>query len=169
MSFHHVRSLKLRLNQHGFRLTYQRQVILQVFQALPPERWLDARSLHTILQNSKEYISLSAIYQTLAVLTSVEILDVSQTINSHRNYRLNLKPSNHLLICRHCQHTIDFTDEILAAIARDKLPFQDYHLLDCQLILYVLCPEAWQRHLTKSLTSCWTCDRPNQSAEEPGN
>lgn len=167
MSFHRVHSLKHQLNQQGFRLTHQRQVILYVFQALPPESWLDARSLHTILQNSKEYISLSTIYQTLAVMTAIGILDVSQTINGHHIYRLNRKPSKHLLICRHCQYTIDFTDEILTAIARDNIPFQDYQPLDFQFVLYVLCPEAWQLHRTQSLTKRWNCNRRNQSSEEP--
>ena len=167
MSFHHVRSLKYQLNQQGFRLTYQRQTILYVFQALPPENWLDVRSLHAILQNSKEYISLSTIYQTLAVMTAIGILDVSQTINGHHSYRLHRKPSRHLLICRQCQYTIDFADEILTAIARDNIPLQDYQPLDFQFALYVLCPEAWQLHLTQSLTKRWTCNRRNQSSDEP--
>lgn len=56
-----ISSLKAELNERGWRLTPQRETILQVFQNLPEGQHLSAEDLHVLLQADGEAISLSTI------------------------------------------------------------------------------------------------------------
>jgi len=59
-------SLKAELNEKGWRLTPQREMILNVFQNLPKGEHLSAEDLYNVLQEEGAGISLSTIYRTFA-------------------------------------------------------------------------------------------------------
>ena len=135
-----VSSLKAELNEKGWRLTPQRETILQVFQNLSKGNHLSAEDLYLVLQSEGEIISLSTIYRTLKLLARMGILRELELAEGHKHYELNH------LICVRCNKTIEFKSDPVLKIDAKTAQKEGYHLLDCQLTIHAVCP-ACQRSL----------------------
>lgn len=143
-----VSSLKAELNEKGWRLTPQRETILQVFQNLPKGNHLSAEDLHNTLQGEGAGISLSTIYRTLKLMARMGILRELELAEGHKHYELN-QPypyHHHHLICVRCNKTIEFKSDPILKIGAKAAQKEGYHLLDCQLTIHAVCP-ACQRAL----------------------
>ena len=88
MAFYTNDSLKAKLKQQGFRLTPQRQTILQIFQTLPQGQHLSAEELHRLLEEKKQAISLATIYRTLKLMARMGILRELELAEGHKHYDL---------------------------------------------------------------------------------
>lgn len=143
-------SLKAELNEHGWRLTPQREIILHVFQNLPTGEHLSAEDLYNLLQEKEEkHISLSTIYRTLKLMSRMGILRELELAEGHKHYELN-QPAphhHHHLICVRCSKTIEFKSDAVLKIGSKTAKREGYHLLDCQLSIHAVCPTC-QRALT---------------------
>ena len=84
-----ITSLKAELNEKGWRLTPQRETILQVFQNLPKGNHLSAEDLYNLLQGEGEMISLSTIYRTLKLMARMGILRELELAEGHKHYEVN--------------------------------------------------------------------------------
>lgn len=101
MSFYTASSLKAELNERGWRMTPQREQILQVFQNLNKGHHLSAEDLYRLLQSENQHISLSTIYRTLKLMARMGILRELELAEGHKHYELN-QPypyHHHHLIC----------------------------------------------------------------------
>jgi len=141
-------SLKAELNERGWRMTPQREVILGVFKDLPRGEHLSAEDLHTRLQEQAQAISLSTIYRTVKLMARMGILRELELAEGHKHYELN-QPypyHHHHLICVRCNKTIEFKNDSILKIGTKAATREGYHLLDCQLTIHAVCP-ACQRSL----------------------
>ncbi len=140
-------SLRAELNERGWRLTPQRETILQVFQDLPNGNHLSAEDLYERLKKEGEAISLSTIYRTLKLMARMGILRELELAEGHKHYEIN-QPyhHHHHLICVRCNKTIEFKNESVLKIGSKTAQKEGYHLLDCQLTIHALCPTC-QRSL----------------------
>jgi len=140
-------SLRAELNERGWRLTPQRETILQVFQNLPNGNHLSAEDLYEMLKQEGEVISLSTIYRTLKLMARMGILRELELAEGHKHYEIN-QPyhHHHHLICVRCNKMIEFKNESVLKIGSKTAQKEGYHLLDCQLTIHALCP-ACQRSL----------------------
>ena len=148
MTAYTASSLKAELNERGWRLTPQREVILQIFQNLPKGNHLSAEDLHTRLQTEGENISLSTIYRTLKLMARMGILRELELAEGHKHYEIN-QPSpyhHHHLICVKCNKTIEFKNDAILKTGTRTAQKEGYQLLDCQLMIHAICP-ACQRSL----------------------
>jgi Fur family ferric uptake transcriptional regulator len=87
-------SLKSELNGQGWRLTSQRQKILEIFQNLTQGNHLSTEDLYRILRQEGQDISLSTIYRTLKLMASLGVLRKLDLAQGHKYYELN-KPYPH--------------------------------------------------------------------------
>jgi Fur family ferric uptake transcriptional regulator len=148
MSLYTASSLKAELNERGWRLTPQRELILQIFQDLPEATHLSAEDLYQRLQKEGEGISLSTVYRTLKLLARMGILRELELAEGHKHYELN-QPypyHHHHLICVRCNKTIEFRSDPVLKVGSKMAKKEGYHLLDCQLTIHAICP-ACQRAL----------------------
>ncbi|MBW4520733.1 MAG: transcriptional repressor [Scytolyngbya sp. HA4215-MV1] len=148
MPIYTAASLKAELNEKGWRLTPQRETILQVFQNLAEGKHLSAEDLYYMLQNEGEHISLSTIYRTLKLMARMGILRELELAEGHKHYELN-QPypyHHHHLICVRCNKMIEFKSEPILKIGSKTAQKEGYHLLDCQLTIHAVCPTC-QRSL----------------------
>jgi Fur family ferric uptake transcriptional regulator len=148
MTAYTASSLKAELNERGWRLTPQRETILQIFQNLPKGNHLSAEDLYNQLQNEGQNISLSTIYRTLKLMARMGILRELELAEGHKHYELN-QPAphhHHHLICVRCNKTIEFKNDSILKTGTKTAQKEGYHLLDCQLIIHAICP-ACQRAL----------------------
>jgi Fur family transcriptional regulator, ferric uptake regulator len=141
-------SLKAELNEKGWRLTPQRETILQVFQHLPEGNHLSAEDLYNRLQAEGEQISLSTIYRTLKLMARMGILRELELAEGHKHYELNqpYPHHHHHLICVRCTKTIEFRSDSILKVGTKTAQKEGYHLLDCQLTIHAICPTC-QRSL----------------------
>ncbi|HIK53883.1 MAG TPA: transcriptional repressor [Synechococcales cyanobacterium M55_K2018_004] len=141
-------SLKAELNERGWRLTPQRETILQIFQNLPEGNHLSAEDLYNLLQGQGQPISLSTIYRTLKLMARMGILRELELAEGHKHYEIN-QPAphhHHHLICVRCNKTIEFKNDSILKTGTKTAQKEGYHLLDCQMIIHAICPTC-QRSL----------------------
>lgn len=148
MSVYSATSLKAELNERGWRLTPQRETILQVFKNLPEGKHLSAEELYTLLQTEGEGISLSTIYRTLKLMARMGILRELELAEGHKHYELNqpYPHHHHHLICVRCNKTIEFKSDSILKVGTKTAQKEGYYLLDCQLTIHAVCPTC-QRSL----------------------
>ncbi|MBO0351000.1 transcriptional repressor [Phormidium pseudopriestleyi FRX01] len=142
MSFYTASSLKAELNERGWRLTPQRETILQVFQNLPKGEHLSAEDLYELLQEEGEGISLSTIYRTVKLMARMGILRELELAEGHKHYEINqpYPHHHHHLICVRCNKTIEFKSDSILKVGVKTTTKEGYHLLDCQLTIHAVCP-----------------------------
>ncbi|MGI0493827.1 transcriptional repressor [Alkalinema pantanalense CENA528] len=141
-------SLKAELNERGWRMTPQREVILHVFQNLPEGNHLSAEDLYELLEKQNAGISLSTIYRTLKLMSRMGILRELELAEGHKHYEIN-QPSpyhHHHLICVRCSKTIEFKSDSVLKVGAKVAEKEGFHLLDCQMTVHAVCPTC-QRSL----------------------
>jgi Fur family ferric uptake transcriptional regulator len=144
MSVYTSSSLKAELNDRGWRLTPQRQTILQVFQNLSRGQHLSAEDLYEMLKEEGENISLSTIYRTLKLLSRMGILRELELAEGHKHYEINQPHPyhHHHLLCVRCNKTIEFKNDSVLKIGSKMAEKEGYHLLDSQLTIHAICPSC---------------------------
>lgn len=141
-------ALKAELNERGWRMTPQRETILNTFQNLPKGEHLSAEDLRDLLADEGEQVSLSTIYRNLKLMARMGILRELELAEGQKRYEIN-QPSphhHHHLICVRCNKTIEFKNDSVLKVGSRTAKKSGYHLLDCQLTIHAVCPTC-QRSL----------------------
>lgn len=137
-------SLKAELNELGWRLTTQREIILNTFMELPKGNHLSVEDLHDLLSRQGTPISLATIYRNTKLMAHMGILRELEFAEGHKHYELNEPEPNHHhhLICVKCNETIEFRSDSVLKIGKTKAKQAGFHLLDCQLTIHAICPSC---------------------------
>jgi Fur family ferric uptake transcriptional regulator len=161
-------SLKSELNAKGWRFTSQREVILQLFENLPQGSHLSAEEVHELLALREERISLSTIYRTLKLMTRMKILRELELAEVHKHYELNTNSqmNHHHTVCIQCNMTIEFEDSSVMKQALKQVQKAGLDMLDCQLTIHTVCPEAIRKGWPAMLPNDWVCARAIQQNEK---
>ncbi|MEM9927336.1 MAG: transcriptional repressor [Cyanobacteria bacterium P01_D01_bin.50] len=161
-------SLKAELNAKGWRLTPQRKVILEVFQNLPKGKHLSADELYELLEKRGEGISLSTIYRTLKLMTRMGILRELELTEIHKHYELNTTAPNHHhhIVCAQCNRTIEFDNTTVLKQAIKQVEKSGLELIDCQLTIYAVCPEAISEGFPAVISENWACSRAKNAEDK---
>lgn len=139
-------SLKAELNEKGWRLTPQREIILKIFQDLPEGEHLSAEALHAVLHEAGHNISVSTVYRTVKLMARMGILRELELGESHKYYEIN-QPAphhHHHLICVRCGKTIEFRNDSILKTGAKVADNEGFQLLDCQLVVHAVCPPCQQ-------------------------
>lgn len=154
-------SLKSELNSRGWRLTPQRETILHVFQNLPRGDHLSAEELCNLLQQRGEPISLSTIYRSVKLMARMGILRELELAEGHKHYELNqpFPHHHHHLVCIQCNRTTEFQNDSILKQGMKQVEKEGFQLIDCQLTIHTICPEALRMGWPSALPSNWICSR----------
>lgn len=154
-------SLKAELNSRGWRLTPQRKHILQAFQNLTKGEHLSAEELYQLLQNQGENISLSTIYRSVKLMTKMGILRELELAEGHKHYEINQPHPHHHhhIVCIQCNKTLEFKDDSILKHSLKQCQKEGFQLIDCQLTVMTICPEALRMGWPSSLPPDWACSR----------
>ena len=161
MALYTPSSFKAELNEKGWRMTPQRETILQIFQNLPKGNHLSAEDLYNMLKNRGERISLSTIYRTLKLMARMGILRELELAEGHKHYEINqpFPHHHHHLVCVQCNKTIEFKNDSILKIGLKQAEKSGLHLLDCQLTIHTICYEALRKGWHSLVSSDWCCPR----------
>ena len=161
MSLYNPTSLKAELNAKGWRLTPQRETILHVFQNLPRGNHLSAEELHDLLKQRGEKISLSTIYRTVKLMARMGIVRELELAEGHKHYELNhpYPHHHHHIVCVQCNQTLEFKNDTILKQSLKQSCKMGVQMIDCQLTIHAVCPEAIRRGWPAMLPSNWSCPR----------
>jgi Fur family ferric uptake transcriptional regulator len=171
MAFYNHDSLKSELNQRGWRLTPQRETILEVFQRLPQGKHLSAEEIYHLLVHQQEQISLSTVYRTLHLLTKVGILRELELAEGHKHYEINSpnRHKHHHLVCLQCHKTFEFNDDSIVKISKKQAEKEAVEMLDCQLTVHAICIEAMRKGWPALVPTSWSCPRTHLEINSNSN
>jgi Fur family ferric uptake transcriptional regulator len=162
-------SLKAELNARGWRLTPQREKILLIFQNLPRGNHLSAEELHEVLDKDKEGISLSTIYRSVKLMSRMGILRELELAEGHKHYELNqpFPHHHHHLVCIQCNKTLEFNNDSILKHSLKQSEKEGFQLIDCQLTVMAICPEALRMGWPSALPGNWFCTRSISQGHSP--
>jgi Fur family ferric uptake transcriptional regulator len=130
------------LRAKGFRMTTQRQQVVDIFFDLPEGEHLSAEDLHRMLQDCCEGISLATAYRTLKLLASAGVLRELDFAEDHKHYELIRNPQeapHHHIICVECGGTDEFESPQAFQLAVSLASSRHFQLTDVQLKLFGVC------------------------------
>jgi Fur family ferric uptake transcriptional regulator len=134
--------LSHKLKANGFRLTPQREKILDVFFNLPEGKHLSAEELQRILnEDDQSDISLATSYRTLHLLHSLGVLRELDFAEDHKHYELVREDESphHHIVCVRCGKTDEFESPGVTSLAEEIAEAHKIQLMDIQLHLYGIC------------------------------
>jgi Fur family ferric uptake transcriptional regulator len=160
-------SFKAELNSRGWRMTPQREKILNVFHDLPRGNHLSAEELHQVLDEQQENISLSTIYRSVKLMARMGILRELELAEGHKHYELNqpFPHHHHHIVCIQCNKTVEFNNDSILKHSLKQCEKEGWHLIDCQLTVMTICPEALRMGWPSGLPNHWSCSRAIAESE----
>ena len=144
-----MEKLKERIKDKKYKLTNQRQTILQAF-INADENHLSAEDVYQLVKKVAPEIGLATIYRTLDLFTELDLVKRLDFGDGRNRYELNdeeFAHFHHHLICVKCGHVAEFEDdmlETLESIIANKLNFKT---IDHQLKVYGYCGNC-QKNMT---------------------
>lgn len=144
--------LRTILNQEGFRLTDQRQKILEVISSVPEGQHLSAEDIYHRLSATGANIGLSTIYRALHLLVELGLLRELALSEERKLYELCGSKFNthHHLVCVDCGLVEEFEDAAVLSLGSNEALRKGYSLLDCQFTVWGICPRCAQASTSAS-------------------
>jgi len=135
---HNLRTIAIRLSQHGYRLTRQRRAVINVLRQ--GNRRLKAADIYVKAQRACPDLGLTTVYRTLDILVELGSIRRVHLDDGCEAFAPTTVDHSHYLLCRRCQTTIEFEDcnldELLGRMAEQTGFLIEQHWLE----LVGICP-----------------------------
>ncbi len=149
-------ALSLVLRDKGFRITPQREKILDIFFSLPEGEHLSAEDLQNILNGQSSDISLATSYRTLKLLASLGVLRELDFTEDHKHYELARSDAgiqHQHIICVECGTTQEFTSLEVFNASVSIADEAGFEFTDAQLKIFGRCQQCQQSKLKEAAAS----------------
>lgn len=132
------------LRKKGYRITPQREKILQLFYELPEGTHLSAEELLVKLEENNIKVSLATLYRTLKLLSSMGLIRELDFAEDHKHYELfrGKASYHHHIICVECNKTKEIGDKTLFELGERLSKENQFKLIDVQFKLFGICSEC---------------------------
>jgi Fur family ferric uptake transcriptional regulator len=119
------------LRAGGYRLTRQRQVILEVLEE--SDEHLDAGEVYERVRARDARIGMATVYRTLALLKSLGLVQEHRLGEEHSHFETAPEAQHYHFTCRNCGLVIEFEapqvmEAVQALVDREGLGVDDVHL-----------------------------------------
>ena len=142
-----MEKLKERIKDKKYKLTTQRQIILQTF-IEAEEKHLSAEDVYILVKKNNPDIGLATIYRTLDLFTELDLVKRLDFGDGRNRYELNsdeLSHFHHHLICVKCGCVKEFEDDMLETLESIIAKKLNCHTTDHQLKVYGFCGECHEK------------------------
>ncbi|QJW47453.1 transcriptional repressor [bacterium BFN5] len=136
--------LKQRFQERQYKLTPQRQIVLQAF-VDNPGKHLSAEDVHNIVRQQSSEIGLATVYRTLELLSDMDVLQKMDFGDGRSRYEINEETSehhHHHLICLSCGKVKEFEDDLLETLENVIARKSNFKIVDHQVKFYGYCQEC---------------------------
>ena len=137
-------NLRQKFKEREYKLTPQRQIILQVFLD-NRDKHLSAEDVHTIVRQQSNDIGLATVYRTLELLSELDVLQKMDFGDGRSRYEINENNTphhHHHLICVSCGKVTEFEDDLLETLESAIARKSNFLIVDHQLKFYGYCQEC---------------------------
>jgi Fur family ferric uptake transcriptional regulator len=125
------------LRQRGFRMTPQRQTILQILH--DAKSHLSPSDVYTRANQSIPGLTEATVYRTLDFLAHNGMINPAQTASGHLVYEISGHDHHHIL-CRSCGESVEIEHSLLHKLYRQLEEHSRYQLTTSHLTFFGLCP-----------------------------
>jgi Fur family transcriptional regulator, peroxide stress response regulator len=132
------RSLQERLTDKGYRLTRQRELVLELLRT--SARHGDANLIYEQMRKQMPHISLGTIYRTLNVLAAAGLI-CELHCGEQANYDGNVQEHYHVM-CARCGAVEDVGISRLKQLEEQAAELSGYQVSDHRLSFYGLCAKC---------------------------
>ena len=142
-----MEKLKERIKDKKYKLTTQRQTILQAF-IDAEENHLSAEDVYGLVKQVAPEIGLATIYRTLDLFTELDLLKRLDFGDGRNRYEMNdeeFAHFHHHLICVKCNEVSEFEDDMLETLESIIAKKLNFHTIDHQLKLYGYCRKCQEK------------------------
>ena len=138
--------LKTALKREGFRLTSQRQKILEILKQTPAGQHLSAEEIYRNLSQS-ENIGISTIYRMLHLMVDLGLLRELDLSEDRKYYELSMPFMNqhHHLVCPQCGFVKEFEEDLITTVGIGEAQSRGFSLIDCQFTVHAICPRCQEK------------------------
>ena len=127
------------LRRHGLHVTAQRLAVLQAVSDRPHSTTDD---IHTVVRAEIGAISLQAVYDALAALTTKGLLRRIQPAGSSARYENRVGDNHHHLICRTCSRMVDVDCAVGDTPCLTASDDSGYEIDEAEVTYWGRCPEC---------------------------
>jgi len=139
-----MEDLRQKFHDRQYKLTTQRQIILQAFLDHQNEH-LSAEDVHNIVRQKSSDIGLATVYRTLEILSDFDVLHKMDFGDGRSRYEINESNTphqHHHLICLSCGKVKEFQDDLLDSLETVISRKSNFKIVDHQVKFYGYCQEC---------------------------
>ena len=137
--------LKNRLAAKNYKMTPQRQTVLQLFLE-HPESHLSAEDVYDLLRDKKMEIGLATVYRSLELLSKLGMLEQMDFGDGCNRYEIAAnnphEHHHHHLICLECGKVMEFSDDLLDSLEQDIEKKSGFKVVNHQVKFLGYCKEC---------------------------
>ena len=127
------------LRERGFRMTPQRQVILEIL--YKSNCHLSPNEIFIKAQESIPGLTETTIYRTLEFLSQNEVIHASQNSNGHLVYEI-AGDDHHHIICRSCGQSMEIDNSMLDDLFKQLESESGYKLTASHISFFGICKDC---------------------------
>lgn len=139
-----IEEVKEILKEEGYKLTTQRQAILDVI-CENHEKHLNPEEIYDIVKKKYPDIGIATVYRTLQLLEKLNIIYRVNFDDGYNRYELNYASENHHhhhLICLNCGKVIEVKLDLLEALENEIEREYAFKILDHNLKFFGYCSDC---------------------------
>lgn len=129
------------LEDNGYRLTPQRQAVLEAVLSRPDQH-LSADEVYSVVKAGHPEIGLATVYRTLELFRELHILHELDFGQGMSRYEYASVEHHHHLVCLKCGRVQEFSSEALEQVEGQISERYDFEVVGHHLKLYGYCHEC---------------------------
>ena len=137
---HAHENYKQLIRQRGFRVTPQRQIILDALSELKGHRTPD--EVYSRVQRKTTAINRATVYRTLDFLLRMGLVTVAQVKDNQTVYEVINEEPHHHLVCQKCEKFIELDNAVVKPLFDRIQQDEGFQIRTDHLILFGLCRDC---------------------------
>ena len=145
-----MKELQKKLRERQYKLTPQRQMVLQAF-IDHPDKHLSAEDVYGIVREHSPEIGLATVYRALELLGEMGLLQKIDFGDGRSRYEISESDTthhHHHLICLMCGLVKECDDDLLEALEASISRKSHFTIVDHDVIFYGYCHECQSKRST---------------------
>ncbi len=134
------KSIKI-IKQRGYRLTPQRQIILDVLDEAGGH--CTPEEVYQRVQTKSSAINRTTVYRTLEFLVRLGLVSTAHVQSNQVIYELASAHPHHHLVCQNCDKVEVIDHKVIASILSNMEEESGYKINSDHLVLFGICPKCY--------------------------
>ena len=143
-----LKDLHVKLSEHGYKMTPQREEILKIFVEHSDSHHMSAEDVYGILRENDSEIGIATVYRALDLLSELGILVQVDFGDGCARYELNTADPkvhhHHHLICLKCRKVIEFEEDLLEDLEETIADESGFQILNHEVKFFGYCKDCRQ-------------------------